>query len=82
MSGKFSENSKKKAPMHLAPGLPDNFDNFINLEYSTTRTIDFHMRIRTHACAMLEDHITITNNHEYKKDTSNIKFSQTIPINT
>lgn len=32
MSGKFSENSKKKAPMHLAPGLPDNFDNFINLE--------------------------------------------------
>jgi hypothetical protein len=31
MSGKFSENSKKKAPMHLAPGLPDNFDNFINL---------------------------------------------------
>lgn len=35
------------------------------------------MRIRTHACAMLEDHITITNNHEYKKDTSNIKFSLT-----
>ena len=28
---------------------------------------------------MLEDHITVTNNHEYKKDTSNIKFSQTIP---
>lgn len=26
---------------------------------------------------MLEDHITVTNNHEYKKDTSNIKFSQT-----
>lgn len=26
---------------------------------------------------MLEDHITITNNHEYKKDTSNIKFSLT-----
>lgn len=36
------------------------------------------MRMRTHACAMLEDHITITNNHEYKKDTSNIKFSLTI----
>ena len=32
------------------------------------------MRMRTHACAMLEDHITITNNHEYKKDTSNIKI--------
>lgn len=30
---------------------------------------------------MLEDHITITNNHEYKKDTPNIKFSLTIPIN-
>lgn len=29
--------------------------------------IDFHMRMRTHACAMLEDHITVTNNHEYKK---------------
>lgn len=27
---------------------------------------------------MLEDHITITNNHEYKKDTPNIKFSLTI----
>lgn len=27
---------------------------------------------------MLEDHTTITNNHEYKKDTSNIKFSLTI----
>lgn len=26
---------------------------------------------------MLEDHTTITNNHEYKKDTSNIKFSLT-----
>ena len=24
-----------KAPMHLAPGLPDNFDNFINLENRT-----------------------------------------------
>jgi hypothetical protein len=35
MSGNFSENSKKKAPMHLAPGLPDNFDNFINLENRT-----------------------------------------------
>lgn len=67
--------------MHLAPGLPDNFDK-LESPYSTTRTIDFHMRIRTHACAMLEDHITITNNHEYKKDTSNIKFSQTVPINT
>lgn len=72
---------QEKAPMHLAPGLPDNFDK-LESPYSTTRTIDFHMRIRTHACAMLEDHITITNNHEYKKDTSNIKFSQTIPINT
>lgn len=26
---------------------------------------------------MFEDHTTITNNHEYKKDTSNIKFSLT-----
>lgn len=44
--------------MHLAPGLPDNFDNFINLGNRTLQqeTIDFHMRIRTHACAMLEDH--------------------------
>lgn len=63
--------------MHLAPGLFDNFDK-LEIPYSTTRTIDFHMRIRTHACAMLEDHTTITNNHEYKKDTSNIKFSLTI----
>lgn len=52
------ENEQEKAPMHLAPGLFDNFDNFNKLgkPYSTTRTIDFHMRIRTHACAMLEDH--------------------------
>jgi hypothetical protein len=26
---------QEKAPMHLAPGLPDNFDNFINLENRT-----------------------------------------------
>lgn len=57
--------------MHLAPGL---FDNLINLKYRTnTRTIDFFMRIRTHTCAMLEDHY-ITNNHEYKKDTSKYKI--------
>ena len=71
----------EKAPMHLAPGLFDNFDK-LESPYSTTRTIDFFMRIRTHTCAMLEDHITTTNNHEYKKDTPNIKFSLTIPINT
>lgn len=29
------ENEREKAPMHLAPGLPDNFDNFINLENRT-----------------------------------------------
>lgn len=29
------ENGQEKAPMHLAPGLPDNFDNFINLENRT-----------------------------------------------
>ena len=57
--------------MHLAPGLFDNFDK-LESPYSTTRTIDFFMRIRTHACAMLEDHITVTDNHEYKKDTSKI----------
>lgn len=65
------ENEREKAPMHLAPELPDNFDK-LEIPYSTTRTIDFFMRIRTHACAMLEDHITVTDNHEYKKDTSKI----------
>lgn len=29
------ENEQEKAPMHLAPGLFDNFDNFINLENRT-----------------------------------------------
>lgn len=29
------ENEREKAPMHLAPGLPDSFDNFINLENRT-----------------------------------------------
>ena len=29
------ENEREKAPRHLAPGLPDNFDNFINLENRT-----------------------------------------------
>jgi hypothetical protein len=29
------ENKQEKAPMHLAPGFPDNFDNFINLENRT-----------------------------------------------
>lgn len=41
--------------MHLAPGLFDNFSK-LEIPYSITRTIDFHMRIRTHACAMLEDY--------------------------
>ena len=41
--------------MHLAPGLFYNFSK-LEIPYSITRTIDFHMRIRTHACAMLEDH--------------------------
>lgn len=32
------ENEREKAPMHLAPGLFDNFDK-LELPYSITRTI-------------------------------------------